>query len=121
MFGLKQMQKQREHLYLRTKVLEKRAKISREKAVDNILDKATSPTGLFASFVLGASTQLDITRKLRKNLLNGASRDVLSFLITQGLAYMNSAQVSDSEKKPSNEDYANFSTTSVDASQAHDA
>jgi hypothetical protein len=88
MFGLKQMHQKRERLYLRTQVLEKRAKLSRDNAVDNILDKATSPTGLIASFVLGASTQLDITRKVRKNLLNGASRDVLSFLMTQVSVYM---------------------------------
>ncbi|WP_421854903.1 hypothetical protein [Marinomonas sp.] len=91
MFGLKRMHKQRDRLYLRTQVLEKRAKLSREKAVDNILDKATSPTGLIASFVLGASTQLDITKKVRKNLLNGASRDVLSFLMSQVSAYMASS------------------------------
>ena len=88
MFGLKRMRQQRERLYFRTQILEKRAKASRDKAVDNLLDKATSPTGLLASFVLGASTQLDITRKARKNLLNGASRDVLSFLISQASAYM---------------------------------
>lgn len=88
MFGLKQMHQKRERLYLRTQVLEKRAKLSRDNAVDNILDKATSPTGLIASFVLGASTQLDITRKVRKNLLNGASRDVLSFLVAQVSAYV---------------------------------
>jgi len=87
-FGLKRMHKQRERLYLRTQILEKHAKLSREKAVDNILDKATSPAGLIASFVLGASTQLDITKKIRKSLLNGASRDVLSFLSTQVMVYM---------------------------------
>lgn len=103
MFGLKRMNRQREHLYLRTQILEKRAKLSREKAVDNILDKATSPAGLIASFVLGASTQLDIARKARKNLLNGASRDVLSFLISQVSAYIanSTAQASTS---PANEE-----------------
>lgn len=106
MFGLKRMRQQRERLYFRTQILEKRAKASRDKAVDNLLDKATSPTGLLASFALGASTQLDITRKARKNLLNGASRDVLSFLISQVSAYMtaespkqeDSAQAEDAPK-----------------------
>ncbi|WP_111638376.1 hypothetical protein [Marinomonas shanghaiensis] len=88
MFGIKRMNQQRDRLYMRTQLLEKRAKQSREKAVDNLLDKATSPSGLLASFVLGATTQLDITRKARKNLLNGASRDVLSFLMSQVSAYM---------------------------------
>lgn len=88
MFGIKRMHQQRERLYLRTQLLEKRAKASRDKAIDNALEKATSPEGLIASFVLGATTQLDITRKARKNLLNGASRDVLSFLISQVSAYM---------------------------------
>ena len=88
MFGIKRMHQQRERLYLRTQLLEKRAKASRDKAIDNALDKATSPAGLIASFVLGASTQLDITRKARKNLLNGASRDVLSFLLAQVSAYV---------------------------------
>ena len=108
MFGLKRMNRQRERLYLRTRILEKRAKLSREKAVDNILDKATSPAGLLASFVLGASTQLDISRKVRKNLLNGASRDVLSFLISQVSAYIvnSTAQASTStaNEEPENED-----------------
>ena len=88
MFGIKRMHQQRERLFLRTQLLEKRAKASRDKAIDNALEKATSPEGLIASFVLGATTQLDITRKARKNLLNGASRDVLSFLISQVSAYM---------------------------------
>jgi hypothetical protein len=88
MFGIKRMNQQRDRLYMRTQLLEKCAKQSREKAVDNLLDKATSPSGLLASFVLGATTQLDITRKARKNLLNGASRDVLSFLMSQVSAYM---------------------------------
>lgn len=88
MFGIKRMHQQRERLYLRTQLLEKRAKASRDKAIDKALEKATSPEGLIASFVLGATTQLDITRKARKNLLNGASRDVLSFLISQVSAYM---------------------------------
>ncbi|UTV98564.1 hypothetical protein KDW99_15050 [Marinomonas rhizomae] len=88
MFGIKRMHQQRERLFLRTQLLEKRAKASRDKAIDKALEKATSPEGLIASFVLGATTQLDITRKARKNLLNGASRDVLSFLISQVSAYM---------------------------------
>lgn len=88
MFGLKRMNRQRKHLYERTQRLEKRAKLSRENAIDDALDKATSPAGLIASFVLGASTQLDITKNIRKSLLNGASRDVLSFLSTQVMAYM---------------------------------
>ena len=88
MFGLKSMNRQRKHLYERTQRLEKRAKLSRENAIDDALDKATSPAGLIASFVLGASTQLDITKNIRKSLLNGASRDVLSFLSTQVMAYM---------------------------------
>ena len=88
MFGIKRMHQQRDRLYLRTQLLEKRAKQSREKAVDNLLDKATSPAGLLASFVLGATTQLDISRKARKNLLNGASRDILSFLMSQVSTYM---------------------------------
>ncbi|WP_339720503.1 hypothetical protein [Marinomonas primoryensis] len=88
MFGLKRMHRQRKHLYERTQRLGKRAKLSRENAIDDVLDKATSPAGLIASFVLGASTQLDITKKIRKSLLNGASRDVLSFLSTQVMAYM---------------------------------
>jgi hypothetical protein len=88
MFGIKRMHQQRDRLYLRTQLLEKRAKASRDKAIDNALDKATSPAGLIASFVLGATTQLDITRKARKSLLNGASRDVLSFLVAQVSAYV---------------------------------
>ena len=108
MFGIKRMHQQRDRLYLRTQLLEKRAKQSREKAVDNLLDKATSPAGLLTSFVLGATTQLDITRKARKNLLNGASRDVLSFLISQVSTYMSaespkqedSTQAEDSQKTP---------------------
>lgn len=88
MFGIKRMHQQRERLYLRTQLLEKRAKASRDKAIDNALDKATSPAGLIASFVLGASTQLDIAQQVRKNLLNGVSRDVLSLLIAQVSAYM---------------------------------
>jgi hypothetical protein len=88
MFGLKLMHRQRKHLYERTQRLEKRAKLSRENVIDDVLDKATSPAGLIASFVLGASTQLDITKKIRKSLLNGASRDVLSFLSTQVMTYM---------------------------------
>jgi|UniRef100_A6W0I8 hypothetical protein len=88
MFGIKRMHRQRERLYLRTQLLEKRAKQSREKAVDNLLDKATSPAGLLASFVLGATTQLDISRKARKNLLNGASRDILGFLMSQVSTFM---------------------------------
>lgn len=88
MFGIKRMHQQRDRLYLRTQLLEKRAKASRDKAIDNALEKATSPAGLIASFVLGASTQLDITRKARKNLLNGASRDLLSFLVAQVSAYL---------------------------------
>jgi hypothetical protein len=88
MFGLKRMHRQRKHLYERTQRLGKRAKLSRENAIDDVLDKATSPAGLIASFALGASTQLDITKKIRKSLLNGASRDVLSFLSTQVMAYM---------------------------------
>ena len=46
MFGLKRMHRQRVRLYERTQVLEKRAKASREKAVDELFDKATSPAGL---------------------------------------------------------------------------
>jgi hypothetical protein len=120
MFGLKRMHKQRERLYLRTQILEKQAKATRKKAVDKILDKATSPTGLLASFVLGASTQLDITQKMRKNVLDGASRDVLSFLITQAFAYMNAANISDSEKVPSNEEESMSSTAPVTASKGSD-
>ncbi|MBU1296283.1 MAG: hypothetical protein KJ609_13830 [Gammaproteobacteria bacterium] len=128
MFGLKQMHQKRERLYLRTQVLEKRAKLSRDNAVDNILEKATSPTGLIASFVLGASTQLDITRKVRKNLLNGASRDVLSFLMTQVSVYManSTAQASTSsesmtseseDRTPSSEEDTSSSATPFVASK----
>jgi hypothetical protein len=88
MFGINRMYKQRERLYLRTQILEKRAKISREEAIDNLVGKATSPAGLLASFVLGATTQLDITRNARKNLLNGASKEVLSFVVAQLTAYL---------------------------------
>lgn len=102
MFGLKRMHKQRVRLYERTQVLEKRAKASREKAVDELFDKAISPAGLMASFVLGASTQLDVTKKIRKNLLNFASRDVLSFLFSQVMAYMNA----ESNKAPTEKEHA---------------
>ena len=88
MFGINRMYKQRDRLYLRTQILEKCAKVSRDKAIDNLLGKATSPAGLLASFVLGATTQLDITRNARKNLLNGASKEVLSFVIAQLTAYL---------------------------------
>lgn len=88
MFGINRMYKQRDRLYLRTQILEKRAKVSRDKAIDNLLGKATSPAGLVASFVLGATTQLDITRNVRKNLLNGASKEVWSFVIAQLTAYL---------------------------------
>ena len=104
MFGLKRMRQQRERLYFRTQILEKRAKASRDKAVDNLLDTATSPTGLLASFALGASTQLDITRKARKNLLNGASRDVASFLVAQVAAYMNNEPTKNEAEMPVDED-----------------
>ena len=112
MFGLKRMHKQRDRLYLRTQIFEKQAKMSREKAIDNVLEKVSSPTGLFVSFVLGASTQLDIRRKIRKSLLNGASRDVMSFLIAQVSAYMSAVQTDDSEKEPSNEESTTSPTTS---------
>ncbi|NVK73604.1 hypothetical protein C0J08_15640 [Marinomonas sp. CT5] len=97
MFGIKRMHQQRDRLYRKTQRLEKQAKASRERAIDHALEKATSPEGLIASFVLGASTQLDITRKARKNILNGATKEVMSFLISQLSAYWNAGMQNQSE------------------------
>jgi len=106
MFGLKRMHKRRKLLYERTQNLEKYAKKSREKAIDTVLDKAITPTGLIASFVLGASTQLDITKKVKKNLLNDASRDVLSFISAQMMSYgaTTHSQVTPEEEGQSSDD-----------------
>lgn len=86
MFGIRHMQKQRDRLYKRTQLLEKQAKISRDKALDSTLNKASSPEGLFASFLLGASSQCDLTKKVRENLFDTASKDLVSFVITQLMA-----------------------------------
>jgi len=60
---------------------------TREWPFDDVLDKRPV-AGLIASFALGASTQLDITKKIRRALLNGASRDVWFFLSTQVMLNM---------------------------------
>lgn len=86
MFGIRHMQKQRDRLYKRTQLLEKQAKVSRDKALDSSLNKASSPEGLIASFLLGVSTQCDLTKKVRENLLSTASKDLVSFVITQFMA-----------------------------------
>ncbi|NLQ16649.1 hypothetical protein HGG82_03290 [Marinomonas sp. M1K-6] len=106
MFGIKRMHQQRERLYLRTQVFEKHAKLSREKAIDNLVDKATSPAGLIASFVLGASTQFDITQKISKSLLNGASKEILSFFIAQFMtaSSANDAQTAAADSQKSADD-----------------
>lgn len=95
MFGLKQMQRQRHLLYEHTKQLEKQATSSREKAKARALEMAISPTGLLSSFILGASTQCELSQRARRNLLNGTSRDVLNLLSSQWLAYMHSSPQSE--------------------------
>ncbi|ETX10814.1 hypothetical protein MUS1_12620 [Marinomonas ushuaiensis DSM 15871] len=112
MFGLKRMHKRRKLLYERTQNLEKCAKKSREKAIGAVLDKAITPTGLITSFVLGASTQLDVTKKVKKNLLDGASRDVLSFLSTQMMSYVMTpdSQVALEEGQPSVDQHSRQTT-----------
>ncbi|MBJ7553552.1 hypothetical protein [Marinomonas spartinae] len=96
MFGLKKMQRERDRLFAKTQQLEKKATTSRNKAKDSILAMAVSPAGLIASFVLGATTQCDISKKARQNLLNGATKEVLSFLSSQVMAYMSA----DPQKTP---------------------
>ncbi|SBS37586.1 hypothetical protein MSP8886_04187 [Marinomonas spartinae] len=100
MFGLKKMQRERDRLFEKTQQLEKQATTSRNKAKDSILAMAVSPTGLLASFVLGATTQCDISKKARQNLLNGATKEVLGFLSSQVMAYMSA----DSQKTPASEE-----------------
>ncbi|WP_148039061.1 hypothetical protein [Marinomonas hwangdonensis] len=95
MFGIRHMQKQRDRLYKRTQLLEKQAKVSRDKVLDSSLNKASSPEGLFASFLLGVSTQCDLTKKVRENLLSTASKDLVSFVITQFMAPSFTAEPTD--------------------------
>lgn len=106
MFGIKRLHRQRDRLYERTQRLEKQASDSRKQAKDTALDIASSPAGLIASFVMGATTQCDISKKARQNLLSGASKDVLSFLSTQVMAYMASIQQPDTSADQDDSDHA---------------
>ncbi len=92
MFGIRHMQKQRDRLYKRTQLLEKQAKVSRDKALNTSLKKASSPEGLLASFLLGATSQCDLTKKVRENLLSTASKDLVSFVMAQFMATPSTAE-----------------------------
>ncbi|MGO1297828.1 MAG: hypothetical protein ACTMIA_11030 [Vibrio sp.] len=103
MFGIKKMKHQRDTLYRQTKQLEQLASVSRTKAKDSALHTASSPPGLLVSFIMGATTQTDLAKHARRNLLSRATRDVFSFLSAQLIAGMSESTPAQPPSEPTPE------------------